>query len=187
MTLFKEMYELNETLNLNIDHMTLPGNNDMQSCEPVLRTKQPIVVLERREINTYLKQIDNSNCIAIRLDIAKEIDIANLDRIQIVTILKSILEHTTKYIETLKKSYTDMNIIICVDNFDILIKELYKEGLFLVKETKESTEQLMRDIFKLFISELQHLCRVIMITSLKQIDDFVGEDEALKRRLNHRI
>ncbi|BBD87470.1 hypothetical protein SA58113_p20026 (plasmid) [Staphylococcus argenteus] len=57
-----------------------------------------------------------------------------------------------------------------------------KDGLFLVEE-KIMFEQLIRDVFKTTISDMQNLSRVIMLIDEKSLRDFVGGDRALSRKI----
>ncbi|WP_126495203.1 hypothetical protein [Staphylococcus argenteus] len=170
--------ELNKEFDLNIDEITVKENKKINLNK---RKLIPITTIEKRDFNSMLPTLVSDDCLALRLDIAKEIDVANTENEEMVKVLKRKLENTVKYLMLLKGNI-EKTIVVFIDNFDIIVKEMRKDGLFLVEE-KIMFEQLIRDVFKTTISDMQNLSRVIMLIDEKSLRDFVGGDRALSRKI----
>ena len=170
--------ELNKEFDLNIDEITIKENKKNKLNK---RKLSPITAIEKRDFNSMLPTLVSNDCLALRLDIVKEIDVANTENEEMVKVLKRKLENTAKYLILLKGNI-EKEIVVFIDNFDVIVKEMQKDGLFLVEE-KITFEQLIRDVFKVTISDMQNLSRVIILIYEKSLRDFVGGDRALARRI----
>src|SRR5699024_7080773 len=122
-----------------------------------------------------------SDVIAIRLDVAKELDIVNTEIEESARTFKEMIQNTTEFIEELKTMFSMNNFMIFIDNFDVFVKEMQKTGVFL-NEDNQGIDRLIRDVFKVGLSEWQKLSKIFMIIDKQSINDFIGGDYALERR-----
>lgn len=170
--------ELNKEFDLNIDEIIVKETKKINMNK---RKLIPITTIEKRDFNSMLPTLVSDDCLALRLDIAKEIDVANTEKEEIVKVLNRKLENTAKYLMLLKGNI-EKEIVVFIDNFDVIVKEMRKDGLFLVEE-QIIFEQLIRDVFKITISDMQNLSRVIMLIDEKSLRDFIGGDRGLSRKI----
>lgn len=184
MEIYTELKRLNKELNLNLDLMNF---KEIQQDEGYtnMMNNSPITLVEKNELNKCLSNLKYSDVIAIRLDVAKELDIVNTEVEESTRTFKEMIQNTTKLIEELKTMFSMNNFMIFIDNFDVLVKEMQKIGVF-INEDNKGIDRLIRDVFKVGLSEWQKLSKIFMVIDKQSINDFIGGDYALERRMEKR-
>jgi len=180
MEIYTELKRLNKELNLNLDLMTFKEIQQDEGYKNMMNNS-PVTLVEKNELNKCLSNLKYSDVIAIRLDVAKELDIVNTEIEESARTFKEMIQNTTEFIEELKTMFSMNNFMIFIDNFDVFVKEMQKTGVFL-NEDNQGIDRLIRDVFKVGLSEWQRLSKIFMIIDKQSINDFIGGDYALERR-----
>lgn len=181
MQIVEELNRLNKLLDLNLDLMSFQKGDNSKEEHMYTLGYRPIKMVKKRNLNECLSKYKSKEDLALKLDLAKEIDIANTEIKELADMFRKITHNTMQLINELKKECPSSKIIIFIESLDILVKELQKEGLFLTKN--QGAEIIFRDIFKSEISEWQKLSRVFMLMEERSVIDFIGGDKALERRI----